>query len=184
MNGRSISRAGLLAVGLLAAATTIGLAAKLSERDVATMAEYELRTLDGEPVRLASEGEVVVVNFWASWCKPCRKEMPFLHDLHQKLSRSGGRVVAVSIDRDERKAVEFAREHGLDLPMCHDGPDGLVRALDLDAIPYTVVLDGTGRAVYASGGSGDDALVALQRAVDGALATRVASRDTEGEDVR
>jgi len=169
---------GLAITGLLSVASS-GIAGDLSASQVATMAEYELRSLDGEPVRLGADGEVVVVNFWASWCKPCRKEMPFLQRLHQKLTANGGRVVAVSIDRDERKAVEFAREHELTLPVVHDGPDGLVRMLDLDAIPYTVVLDGRGEAIYASGGSGDDALAAVQQAVDGALATRVASHDEE-----
>src|SRR5205085_4051736 len=62
--------------------------------------ECVLHTLDGKPFTLGSlRGEVVVVNFWASWCPPCRKELPALQALHTRLGGQG-RVVAISIDQD------------------------------------------------------------------------------------
>ena len=107
----------------------------------------------GELPWSAVRGEVVVLHFWASWCGPCRKELPLIDALHRDLSRSRGRVVAVSIDRDARNAADFARRHAPSLPVYHDGPDGLARTLDLPALPWTVVLDRDGGVVWAGGGA-------------------------------
>ncbi len=120
----------------------------------AAMGDHPLRRLGGGSLPWSSlRGEVVVLHFWASWCGPCRKELPQIDALHQELARSGGRVVAVSIDRDARNAADFARRHAPSLPVYHDGPDGLARTLDLPALPYTVVLDRDGAVVWAGGGA-------------------------------
>lgn len=101
----------------------------------------------------ALRGEVVVLHFWASWCGPCRKELPQIQALHLELARTGGRVVAVSIDSDRRNAAAFAAQHAPSLPIYHDVPDGLARTLDLPALPYTVVLDRDGSVKWAGGGA-------------------------------
>jgi thiol-disulfide isomerase/thioredoxin len=112
--------------------------------------QHRLQTLDGTSLTVGSlRGEVVVLNFWASWCAPCRKELPELAMLHAQLAPRGGRVLAVSIDQDPRNAERFARVHRLSLPIASDGPDGLARLLDLDAVPITLVLD-RGGAVAAT----------------------------------
>lgn len=119
-------------------------------------AEHVLDTADG-PVRLADlDGEVVVVNFWATWCKPCVKEMPLLEALHARLQERGGRVLAVSVDRDPEAVARYIEREGLRLPVAVDGPDGLARMLDLPALPYTIVLDRSGRVGFAGpGGEGE-----------------------------
>lgn len=125
---------------------------------------HVLTTPDGDRLALASlRGEVVVINFWASWCRPCRKELPELDALHTTLAARGGRVLAVSIDEDVRNVERFVRAHGLSLPVYHDGPEGLARALDLGHIPYTLVLDRRGEVVYASSGANRAALEALEK---------------------
>jgi thiol-disulfide isomerase/thioredoxin len=101
----------------------------------------------------ALRGEVVVLHFWASWCGPCRKELPLIEALHLELARTGGRVVAVSIDTDRRNAADFAARYAPSLPIYHDVPDGLARTLDLPALPYTVVLDRDGSVKWAGGGA-------------------------------
>jgi hypothetical protein len=90
-------------------------------------------------------------------------------------------VVAVSIDRDAEAARRFASTHRLALPVVHDGPDGLARALDLDHVPFTVVLDRDGSVAYTSSESDAAALRRLGDTVRGLLAREpVASRSTEG----
>lgn len=123
-----------------------------------------LRTLDGRDASIAATGgDVVVVNFWATWCRPCLKELPALQRLHEEIRPRGGRVLAVSIDADRRNVERFARNHSLVLPMAHDGPAGLARSLDLKAVPLTVVLDRSGAVAHVSTRS-DEAGVAETRA--------------------
>jgi thiol-disulfide isomerase/thioredoxin len=124
--------------------------------------EHALTMLDGKSITLgAMQGQVVVVNFWASWCGPCRKELPALNTLHAELAPKGGRVIAVSIDYDEQNARAFAKANKLTLPIAHDGPDGLARQLDLGHVPFTMILDRTGEVVFTSSGSNAEALSRL-----------------------
>ncbi len=104
--------------------------------------------LEGEATSLAAfAGEVLVVNFWASWCAPCREELPVLAGWNGAWAGRGGRVVAVSIDRKAANAARFVDEVDLALPVLVDGPDGLAAALDLSAVPSTYLLDRDGRVV-------------------------------------
>jgi peroxiredoxin len=126
------------------------------------LAGYELTALDGSELSWdALRGEVVVVSFWASWCKPCRKEMPELDALHAEISKKRGRVVAISIDHDAENARRFAEVHKLELPLYHDGPTGLAKKLDLPHIPYTVVLDRGGEVALTTSGASDKELEKL-----------------------
>jgi len=118
------------------------------------LARHSLRTIDGRTLTVASlRGQVVVLNFWATWCPPCRKELPGLSALHKEIVGSGGQVIAISIDQDVRNVERFAKARGLAMPIAQDGPEGLARELDLGHIPYTLVLDRQGTvAATASGG--------------------------------
>lgn len=149
-------RAVLCLVALAALVPAAGAVADVAPHAVRdALAGRTLRTTDGEALTWgALRGEVVVVNFWASWCKPCRREMPGLDALNRDLAGRGGRVVAVSIDEDAENVRRFARALDLTMPVYRDGPDGLVRTLDLEAIPTTFVLDRTGAVVYQASGSG------------------------------
>jgi peroxiredoxin len=147
----------------------------------AILATRELGRLDGGRITLGGlRGEVVVVNFWASWCRPCRRELPALDALHAELVGRGGRVVAVSIDEDVENARRFARANRLSLPIVHDGPEGLARELDLDHVPCTFVLDRDGRVAYATSGSDARALRGIGDAARRLLAGADAARAAEG----
>jgi thiol-disulfide isomerase/thioredoxin len=120
---------------------------------------HPLRTLDGRTVRYDElVGHVVVLNFWASWCPPCRRELPDLDALDHEIEASGGRVLAVSIDEDDRNVRRFVHEHSLTLCVARDGPAGIASALDLKQIPYSVVLDRQGGVALAAPGAGKDAV--------------------------
>ncbi len=133
-----------------------------------------LTTIDGVKLSTSTlRGEVVVVNFWATWCKPCRNEMPRLAALDRALSQRGGRVIAISIDEDPANVKRFAKSLDLALPLYWDGPKGIVRALDLDRIPSTFVLDRDGTVVHGSEGSTDadlDRLAAVTQRLTGGTA--------------
>ncbi|MDZ7751658.1 MAG: TlpA disulfide reductase family protein [Gammaproteobacteria bacterium] len=112
---------------------------------------FALPDLDGH-VREAAEwdGKVVLLNFWATWCPPCRREMPLFADLQQEFGRQGFQVVAVAID--EAAAVrEFAAQYGLDFPLLVGDEDAIRVAQDYGnlqgALPFSVLYDRRGRVV-------------------------------------
>jgi thiol-disulfide isomerase/thioredoxin len=140
----------------------------------AILAGHVFQTLDGGALSVSEmQGAIVVLNFWATWCKPCQRELPELAALHADLGNAGVRILAVSIDRDGRNVRKFVDRHRIDVPVAHDGPDGIAEALDLDRIPYTVVIDRDGAIAFEAGGSADPSLRDLRAAID-----RVVARET------
>lgn len=132
-----------------------------------------LTTVEGRPATLAAwEGEVLVVNFWATWCAPCRAELAQLDAWNTGWTPRGARVVAVSLDTDRERAQRFVTDQELGLTVLHDGPDGLARELDLPAVPTTYVLDREGAVVLEVQGSSARDLDRLRRTVEQLLAGR------------
>jgi thiol-disulfide isomerase/thioredoxin len=137
---------------------------------VTALADGSLHTLDGSPLPRPGTGGVLVVNFWATWCKPCKGEMPLLDELHRRLGETGGAVIAISIDRKPERVSDFVAELGLGLPVCVDGPEGLAERLDLEYLPYTFVLDGAGRILHEGAGGKGENWAAVEETVDRLLA--------------
>ena len=109
---------------------------------------YSTVSLEGDSVSLAAQkGKVVLVNIWATWCQPCRVEMPSIEALHRALGPRGLKVVAVSIDDpgQERKIAEFARQYGLTFELLHDPAGAIQRTYQTTGVPETFVIgrDGT-----------------------------------------
>ena len=135
------------------------------------LATHRLTVLDGTVTTLAAcRGELVVVNFWASWCAPCRNELPRLDQWNTAWKNRGARVIAISIDQDETRARRFVEETKLALTVVHDGPDGLARSLDIPSVPYTLLLDRDGNVIASVRGSAEADVAALGRRVEGMLA--------------
>jgi thiol-disulfide isomerase/thioredoxin len=105
---------------------------------------------DGNQVSLADfEGEVVVLNLWATWCAPCRTEMPSLDRLQARFGGNGLEVVALSLDRgDVAKVRDFFEELGIaHLAIYHDPQGRAGRALGAPGLPTTIVIDRSGQEV-------------------------------------
>ncbi|HTR97646.1 MAG TPA: TlpA disulfide reductase family protein [Candidatus Acidoferrales bacterium] len=168
-------RAARLPAALLAAALLVATGARAAALDgvgapapraLESLRHHVLHRLDGGALSLADlKGEVVVVNFWATWCAPCRRELPRLDALNAELASHGGRVLAVSIDDDAQNVERFAQRHALHLAVMQDGADGLAHELDLQAVPVTLVLSRDGEIAYSSRGSDDAALDRLTAVV-------------------
>jgi peroxiredoxin len=163
---RSFAIAGLGAA-LCAAGASAGPAADAVRTPSESALARPLQGLDGSEAKLADlRGNVVVVNFWASWCAPCRKELPILKSWLPEFEKSGTEVVAVSVDRDRRRAEKFVKEIGLDLPFYIDGPEGLAKSFDLPALPCTIVLDRAGNVAHVAEGGRTETLEELRRVVN------------------
>lgn len=106
------------------------------------------RDLEGRAVELRSlRGEVVVLNVWATWCFPCRREMPALERLHRELGDHGLRVVAVSIDAPNavRDIREFIDDYDLTFDILHDAAQQVARDLSTIGVPETFLIGADGR---------------------------------------
>ncbi len=108
--------------------------------------DFTLQTLDGPALRLAEQrGQVVLVNFWASWCAPCKVEMPHLNALADKYRGSGVLLVGINVDDDPKKAAAEAHKLGINFPVLLDTAKTVSRAYKLDAMPTTVLVDRDGQ---------------------------------------
>jgi thiol-disulfide isomerase/thioredoxin len=125
---------------------------------------YPLRDLGGNEFALGDlTGQVVVVNFWATWCKPCRQELPELNRWQREMQDV--RFVAISIDRDAEKARRLVDSEQLGMTVCIDGPDGLARQLDLDFLPCTIVLGPDGQTRLVTPGVTPERMAELNRTI-------------------
>jgi cytochrome c biogenesis protein CcmG/thiol:disulfide interchange protein DsbE len=119
-------------------------------KDRTRMADLVLPQLDGSSWRLSDHrGQVVLINYWASWCAPCRQETPGLIDLARDYRYKGLSIVGVSMDEGGKRAVEsFLREFHLPYPVLM--PDlASPSAPAIDALPTTVLVDRSGRAAQS-----------------------------------
>ena len=88
------------------------------------------------------KGQIVILNIWATWCEPCRIEMPSMQRLHDALGPEGLKIVAISVDVDDAQAVKaFRRELGLTFDVLQDRTRAIERAYQTSAVPETFVLD-------------------------------------------
>jgi thiol-disulfide isomerase/thioredoxin len=107
-----------------------------------------LKTLNGRGLDPATvQGKVVVVNFWATWCGPCKEEMPSLQRLQEAFSPSEVVVLAVTTDQQEQAMTVFARNLGLSLPILLDENKEVSAAFGVRGLPTTVILGPDGRTV-------------------------------------
>ena len=109
--------------------------------------DIDLERLDGERVRLSElRGQVVVLNFWASWCPPCRAEMPALQALHEQRGSQGVVVLAVNstVQDREQAARDFAAEYVLTFPIGLDRDGQATRLYQVRALPSTFFIDRDG----------------------------------------
>lgn len=158
-----VARKGWGIAGLLVMLSLAGISAvcahdpvaslKMSRLPAGSMAmPFELTSLDGTRVRLSDlAGKIVLVNFWATWCGPCKEEMPSLARLQQQLDPKKFVLLTVTTDLQRQGIAQFLSQAGVALPVLFDEDQEVSRSFLVRGLPTTVVIgrDGTlsGRAV-------------------------------------
>ncbi|SET27381.1 Peroxiredoxin [Nitrosomonas marina] len=110
----------------------------------------ELSTLEGEPVVnvQALKGEVVYLDFWASWCPPCVESFPFLNQLHHEFSEQGLRIIGVNLDEKMADANVFLGKYGADFAIAADPTRQCAKNFDVIAMPSSYLIDREGIVRY------------------------------------
>jgi len=117
--------------------------------------DFTLPDLQGQTVRLSQlHGQVILLNFWATWCHPCRSEMPSMHALYQEYRHKGFTILAVASDTNGRASVApFVEHHGLTFPVLLDPANIVGTQIHVDGIPTSYLLDRRGDIVTVALGA-------------------------------
>ena len=136
------------------------------------MPAYTTELLDGKKFDIVAErGNVVFINLWATWCGPCRYEIPELQSLHQKYAPRGFKVVGISLDDTGVGGVkQFVSQHSMTYPIAYDPEGKIATIFQSSVLPTSVIVDRSGQIVWKNFGavSTDDAALnaALTKALD------------------
>nr|WP_272914949.1 thiol-disulfide oxidoreductase ResA [Sediminibacillus terrae] len=110
--------------------------------------DFALKTLSGETVQLSDyRGQGVFLNFWATYCKPCEEEMPYIESQYQKFKDEGVKVLAVDVGENDVTVSAFVERKGMTFPVLMDSREELLDAYGIGPIPVTFLIDKNGKVV-------------------------------------
>lgn len=111
--------------------------------------DFVLKSMSGDNLRLSEyRGEVVLLNFWATWCGPCRQEMALLDEMYNRYKKVGFAMLGVNLDKDIGDAADVALAHNISYPVLFDTKREVSRLYGVDDMPVTVLIDRTGVVRY------------------------------------
>jgi peroxiredoxin len=119
--------------------------------------DFVLTSLDGKTYQLSElRGQGVFLNFWGTWCPPCKEEMPYMENQYQVFKDRGVEIIAVDIDESELAVKSFVDRYGLTFPVVIDEGE-VVNAYDIGPLPTTFLIDENGKIVKKITGRMDEA---------------------------
>ena len=145
---------------LFALLLTLSLTARAAPSAPAPAPDFALPARDGGEVRLSDlKGQVVMINFWATWCGPCRQEMPLLAQLNTKYEPLGFTLLGVNVEPDSAAAVTWLKGMPVTFPILFDTDSTVAGSFGVEGMPSTVFVDRKGQVRYIHQGykPGDEA---------------------------
>jgi peroxiredoxin len=121
--------------------------------------QFSLGAKGGQTVSLAQyKGQVVMINFWASWCGPCREEMPLLESIYKKYNRLGFTMLGVNVEPDSKAANDWLKQTPVSFPILYDTDSKVSKLYEVAGMPSTVIIDrnGTLRVLHRGYKPGDE----------------------------
>jgi len=144
-------------------------AARIGDRAPA----FDLAMADGKRVSLASlRGNVVYVDFWASWCVPCKRSFPWMNALHDRHRGEGFAIVAINVDKRRPDAERFLRDVPATFPVVFDAAGATPAAFDVKGMPSSYLIDRNGIVVAVEEGFHDEHVAAIEARIRALLAAR------------
>jgi peroxiredoxin len=152
----AVMKADAFKVSLLILGLSLPLAPALSAASVAAgapAAAFQLPAALGDPVSLADlKGQVVLINFWASWCGPCRQEMPVLDQLYRRYKAAGFTLLGVNVEPKSADALGFLKATPVSFPILFDTQSKVSTLYEVSGMPSTVIVDRKGNVRYVHHG--------------------------------
>jgi peroxiredoxin len=132
-------------IAVIAAALAIALPA-LAGPGGAPAPQFTLGARSGRDVSLTQyHGQVVMINFWASWCGPCRQEMPLLESIYKKYHKLGFTLLGVNVEPDSQAADEWLKVTPVTFPILYDKESKVSQLYEVAGMPSTVIIDRSGK---------------------------------------
>ena len=111
--------------------------------------DFTLKSKSGSNLKLSEQrGNVVMINFWASWCGPCRQEMPLLDEMYRKYKKLGFTIWGVNIEPDSSNAQRLLKDVPVTFPILFDTQNSVSKMYNVSAMPSTVLVDRNGNLRY------------------------------------
>jgi peroxiredoxin len=121
--------------------------------------DFTLNAQSGKPVEFTQfKGQVVMLNFWASWCGPCRQEMPLLDSIYKKYGKLGFTMIGVNVEPDSKAANDWLKQTPVTFPILYDTDSKVSKLYGVSGMPSTVIVDrkGTVRMIHRGYKPGDE----------------------------
>jgi thiol-disulfide isomerase/thioredoxin len=111
--------------------------------------DFTLKSISGENLKLSEfRGDVILINFWASWCGPCRQEMPLLDQLYQRYSPVGFTILGINVEENSDQARKLLQEVPVSFPILFDTQNSVSKLYNLVGMPSTMIVDRDGNIRY------------------------------------
>lgn len=179
MASQPLKRLGVvwLAMTLVVVFTSIRVFGRQSDSPNMPMApNFDMHTVDGQSFsRRGLHGKVVLMEFWASWCGPCREALPEMFRLHSEFTDPRFVMIGVSEDEDQTKFEDFVAQKGMRWPQDWDPHGDLLTRFSSDAIPSYAIIGPDGRLLFMQKGYNNETYLRLREAISNALSERIAS---------
>jgi thiol-disulfide isomerase/thioredoxin len=114
-------------------------------------------------------GKVVYIDFWASWCAPCKESFPWLNEVQKKYQAQGLVVIGVNVDREKAKADEFLKTTPAQFPIVYNPDGSMPKKFGVQGMPYAVIIDKTGKTIHTHIGFRGDKTKEYEHIIEGAL---------------
>jgi thiol-disulfide isomerase/thioredoxin len=128
-------------------------------------ATFTVDSLNGGGKMALQNGKIMIVDFWATWCEPCKKSFPKLQELYLKYKASGLEIVALSEDDDKGGIVDFAKTYGAKFPVGWDGDKSIAKKYQPKSMPSTFIVDKKGVIRFVHTGYHDGEEVEIEKEI-------------------
>jgi thiol-disulfide isomerase/thioredoxin len=128
-------------------------------------ATFAVDSMNGGGKMALQNGKIMIVDFWATWCEPCKKSFPKLQELYLKYKASGLEIVALSEDDDKGGIVDFAKTYGAKFPVGWDGDKSIAKKYQPKSMPSTFIVDRKGVIRFVHTGYHDGEEVEIEKEI-------------------